>query len=181
MSILENSISVYIPYSLTLLMNTTNRTIAVLTVVFSMVTAVAAINFHSTAFAQSGFNAKLSGQEEVPPVQTQATGNAVFIPMGDSLHFIINATNLQGATAGHIHSGSLGENGPIVTTLFKFDSPQSEVNMENMFAADKLEGPMQGKQISELVTAMGNGSTYVNVHTAQNPNGEIRGQVSGGQ
>lgn len=61
MSKLENSISVHIPYSLTLLMNTTSKTIAVLTVVLSMITAVAAINFHSTAFAQSGFNAELSG------------------------------------------------------------------------------------------------------------------------
>ena len=162
-------------------MNTTNKTIAVLTIALSMLTAVVAINFHSTAFAQSGFNAKLSGQEEVPPVQTQASGNAAFIPMGDSVHVIINATNLQGATAGHIHSGNPGENGPIVVTLFKFDSPQNEVNLENMFAADKLEGPMKGKQISELVTAMGNGSTYVNVHTTQNPNGEVRGQISGGQ
>ncbi len=178
---MEKSISVYILYSLTSLMNTINKTIAVLTVALSMMTAAVAINFHSTAFAQNGLNAKLSGQEEVPPVQTQATGNAVFIPMGDSVHAIINTTNLQGATAGHIHSGNPGENGPIVLTLFKFDSPQNEVNIENMFAADKLEGPMQGKQISELVTAMDNGSTYVNVHTTQNPNGEIRGQISSGQ
>lgn len=99
--------------------------------------------------------------------------------MGDSVHSIITPTNLQGATAGHIHSGSPGENGPSVVTFIKFDSPRSEVNMENMSAADKLDGPMQGKQIYELVTAMGNGSTYVNVHTAQNPNGEIRGQISG--
>ena len=36
---------------------------------------------------------------------------------------------------------------------------------------------MKGKQISDLVTAMSNGSTYVNVHTESYPNGEIRGQV----
>ena len=36
---------------------------------------------------------------------------------------------------------------------------------------------MKGKQISDLVTAMSNGSTYVNVHTEKHPNGEIRGQV----
>ena len=36
---------------------------------------------------------------------------------------------------------------------------------------------MKGKQISDLVTAMSNGSTYVNVHTEKHPNGEIRGQI----
>jgi hypothetical protein len=36
---------------------------AVLILVFSVTTAVAAINFHSTAFAQCGFNGEHSGQE----------------------------------------------------------------------------------------------------------------------
>ena len=40
-----------------------------------------------------------------------------------------------------------------------------------------LEGPMKGKQSSDLATAMSNGSTYVNVHTEQHPNCEIRGQI----
>lgn len=162
-------------------MNSTNKTIAVLTVALSVITATVAINFSSTAFAQNGFNAKLTGQEEVPPVQTQATGSAVFIPMGDGLHYIINASDIQDVTAGHIHSGIQGENGPVIVTLFQFISPQNNVNTENMISADNLEGPMQGKQISDLVTAMNNGSTYVNVHTEQNPNGEIRGQIMGAQ
>ena len=36
---------------------------------------------------------------------------------------------------------------------------------------------MKGKQISDLATAMSNGSTYVNVHTEKYPNGEIRGHI----
>jgi hypothetical protein len=36
---------------------------------------------------------------------------------------------------------------------------------------------MQGKQISDLAAAMNNGTTYVNIHTEQNPQGEIRGQI----
>jgi len=36
---------------------------------------------------------------------------------------------------------------------------------------------MKGKQISDLSTAMSNGNAYVNVHTLQNPTGEIRGQI----
>ena len=45
-----------------------------------------------------------------------------------------------------------------------------------------LEGPMAGKALEvELANAIQNGQTYVNVHTVENPDGAIRGQiVSGG-
>jgi CHRD domain len=36
---------------------------------------------------------------------------------------------------------------------------------------------MAGKQLTDLAIAMSNGDTYVNIHTEQNPNGEIRGQI----
>jgi hypothetical protein len=86
------------------------------------------------------------------------------------------ATNIVGVTAGHIHLGAKGENGPIVVTLFKYDSPMNEVSENGTITADKLEGPMTGKQISNLASTGANGMLYVNVHTEQNPNGEIRGQ-----
>lgn len=41
-----------------------------------------------------------------------------------------------------------------------------------------LRGPMQGKDISDLITLMGNGSAYVNIHTDKYPKGAIRGQIS---
>jgi hypothetical protein len=88
----------------------------------------------------------------------------------------MNATNIEGVTAGHIHLGAKGENGPIVVTLFKYDSPMNEVSENGTITADKLEGPMAGKQISDLASTGANGMLYVNVHTEQNPNGEIRGQ-----
>ena len=162
-------------------MNSTNRTATILTVALSIITATIAINFVSTTSAQEELNAKLTGQEEVPPVQTEATGTVVFHPSEDSVHFIADASNIQGVTAGHIHTGNPGENGPPVVTLFKFDSPQNEVDLDDTITADTLEGPLQGKQISDLITAMSNGSTYVNIHTEQNPNGEIRGQIMSGQ
>jgi hypothetical protein len=55
----------------------------------------------------------------------------------------------------------------------------NQVSESGSITADKLEGPMAGKQLSDLTTAMSNGETYVNIHTEQNPNGEIRGQISG--
>jgi hypothetical protein len=36
---------------------------------------------------------------------------------------------------------------------------------------------MEGKTLEDLVAAMDSGETYVNVHTAEHPDGEIRGQV----
>ena len=119
----------------------------------------------------------LTGEEEVPPVQTEATGMAEITPMGpDSIAYNINATNIEGATAGHIHFGNAGENGPIVVTLFKYDSPMNQVSENGTITADKLEGPLAGKQISDLATAGANGTLYINIHTEKNPNGEIRGQ-----
>jgi hypothetical protein len=118
----------------------------------------------------------LSGSEEVPPVQTEATGVAEFIPGEDSVAYSVNATNIQGVTAGHIHLGERGENGPIVVTLFKYDSPMNEVSETGTITADKLEGPLAGKQLTDLGAAAANGTLYVNIHTEQNPNGEIRGQ-----
>ena len=46
---------------------------------------------------------------------------------------------------------------------------------------DMLEGPMAGKTLEgELANAMQNGQTYVNVHTIENPDGAIRGQIVSG-
>ena len=70
-------------------------------------------------------------------------------------------------TAAHIHSGKAGENGKVVVVLFKSDNATGPINgtfaQENFTAAD-LQGPMQGKSISDLVRAMQNGETYTNVH-----------------
>ena len=41
-----------------------------------------------------------------------------------------------------------------------------------------LKGPMQGKTLDDLAAAMDSGDAYVNVHTAEHPDGEIRGQIS---
>ncbi|MGI0002579.1 MAG: CHRD domain-containing protein [Nitrososphaeraceae archaeon] len=126
-----------------------------------------------------GFN--LTGSEEVPPVQTNATGMAgisAYTIAGDSIAYTVNATNIKDVTAGHIHFGKPGENGPIVFTMFKNDPPSNEVLETGTITADKLEGPMAGKQVSDLAFAGANGSLYMNIHTLENPNGEIRGTAS---
>jgi hypothetical protein len=163
------------------------KTLAIVAIAVVVVVVVGGVttNSISLAFAQGQkFMAKLSGQDEVPPTDSQATGMAEFTPMGtDSVMYSVNASNIQGVTAGHIHLSKQGENGPVVVTLFKYDSPMNQVSESGSFTADKLEGPWAGKQLSDAVTAMTNGETYVNIHTEKNPNGEIRGQItsSGGQ
>jgi hypothetical protein len=151
--------------------------------IFAITAAVAIVGItsgltNSLVAQEQKFVATLSGQEEVPPTNSQATGMAEFTVTGENAEYSVNASNIQDVTAGHIHSSKQGENGPIVVTLFKNDSPTNEVSETGSITADKLEGPMAGKQLTDLVTAMNNGDTYVNIHTEQNPNGEIRGQTT---
>lgn len=160
----------------------------VLTALVLMVVAIVgtvsiatSFNLDTPIFAMHELNGTLSGQQEVPPVDTQATGAAEFLPVlpnNETIDFSVNATGIEGVTAGHIHSGIQGENGPVVVTLFQFDPAQNEVSEQGTITADMLAGPMEGMSISDLLAAMKNASTYVNIHTEQNPDGEIRGQIT---
>jgi hypothetical protein len=177
----------------------------VIAVALGSATGITTDDITSSVFAQEQkfteygplqFTARLSAQEEVPPANSQATGTADFFdfppptleflrhfsePM---LEYVVNASNIEntGVTAGHIHSGKQGENGPVIATLWQYSirtsgSITNEVSETGFITARILEGPMAGKQLSDLVTAMSNGETYVDIHTERNPNGEIRGQL----
>jgi hypothetical protein len=134
------------------------------------------------------FVTNLSGDKEVPPVQTQATGTAGFSqPHLNNMTYGVQVQNIEGVTAAHIHQGKEGQNGPVVVTLFKADNqtgtgPVNGQLVGGTISNDMLEGAMAGKTLEgDLVKAIQNGETYVNVHTVENPNGAIRGQiVSGG-
>jgi hypothetical protein len=161
--------------------NNISSVLTITVLIAATITMICAITFsiHIALAQNEKFKAKLSGQEEVPPVQTTATGKAWFKPMQDKVWFKLNVTDMQGITKAHIHTGKQGENGPILVTLYKSDTPQSingKLSYGNI-TANLLEGPMKGKQISDLATAMSDGTTYVNVHTEKYPNGEIRGQI----
>jgi hypothetical protein len=163
------------------------------TVIVALVTITvgAIIDFPTSAFAgeeeqqQERFITELTGFEEVPPVNdTSAIGVAEFKLGQDNIMYTVNVTDIENVTATHIHSGQVGENGPIVITLFKEDTPTAAMTTgvlsEGNITATNLEGPMAGKLLSNLTSAMCNEQTYVNVHTQQNPNGEIRGQILNG-
>ena len=158
-----------------------------------LVSIATTTNFSNNAFAGTQtYNAQLSGDQEVPPTQSTATGMAKLqIPLSAisspqaTVKYTVNVTDIQNVTAAHIHTGKMGANGDVIVTLCKAETCTSAVSGSNLmltgsFNSTNLEGPMSGMQIEALATAMTNGETYVNVHTQQNPNGEIRGQISGG-
>jgi spermidine/putrescine-binding protein len=143
-----------------------------------------AVSINTTVYAQGSeqkFTAKLTSKEEVPPNDSPATGMAWVKPSEKEVGFKINVTDIDKATGAHIHLGEKGKNGPVVVTLFKSDTPTELKNGtlgEGNVTATNFEGPMKGKALNDLVTAMQNGSTYVNVHTTDMPDGEIRGQLA---
>ena len=109
-----------------------------------------------------------SRKNEVPShVDVTATGISGFIVnSGNSkVWYQIEAEGLKGVTQAHIHSGKAGENGPVVASLFKgnMDTVNGAL-VQGSITADKLEGPLNGKSISDLIDLFDDASAYVNVH-----------------
>jgi hypothetical protein len=130
--------------------------------------------------------AHLSGGEEVPPVDTKATGQAMFqlSPDGTELSFRLNVANIENVTQAHIHLAPAGENGGVVAWLYPDAPPQQLIPgrtqgtlAKGTITAGDLVGSFAGQGLDALVEAMEAGDTYVNVHTSQFPGGEIRGQI----
>jgi hypothetical protein len=117
---------------------------------------------------ETKFMANLTGAEEVPPVETSATGMAdiTWDAATKGLSWTIEFSGLSGpATAAHFHGPAApGENaGPVITI-------------------EDLESPSEGTATltDDQAAQLAGGQWYVNVHTEANPDGEIRGQVMEG-
>jgi hypothetical protein len=109
--------------------------------------------------------ASLSANSEVPPNSGNGTGTvtATYDTVSKKLSWKGSYSGLTGpATAAHFHSGELGKNGPVAVPIAPNTSP--------------FEGSatLTDAQATELLA----GKWYVNVHTATNKGGEIRGQVT---
>lgn len=136
--------------------------------------------------------AKLTGSEEVFPKSTKATGTAEFILEhdGKTLSYKISVKDIHSITTASINNGSKGENGPALATLFRSRTanpllgfvtekiPINGVLSEGTITSSNLQGPLKGKQVSDLANIMKDGQAYVNIRTKQYPKGEIRGQIS---
>lgn len=129
--------------------------------------AMVALLTASTAFAQVKMKADLTGAQEVPPVTTQAKGNAevAFDPASKKLSWTVNYSGLSGpATAAHFHGpAESGKNAGVAVPI-----PNQTTSPV------KGEATLTDAQAADLQA----GRYYVNIHTAANPGGEIRGQVT---
>jgi CHRD domain-containing protein len=135
------------------------------------------------------FGAKLGGKSEVPPVATQAVGGVGFNLSSDGNkmdYMIIAMTRSNGTfnvTSADVHQGKAGNNGPIIAKLGMGFCPGVECETpayigNGILDSSSLQGPLNGKPLSDMVSLIKNGEAYVNVHTKQHPEGEIRGQIS---
>lgn len=117
----------------------------------------------------------LNGSQLDPPVTTNATGTADITIRGSKCPTSASGQNCPqvfgtvttsgvAGTAAHIHQAAPGKNGPVVVPLTKAGD-NAWVVAPNTFITDAQ------------YTAYGEGQFYVNVHSAANPGGEIRGQL----
>jgi hypothetical protein len=106
----------------------------------------------------------LSGDQEVPPVKTSASGNGT-ITVGDdkSVSGSVTTSGIAG-TAAHIHDAAAGKNGPVAVPLTK--------TSDNVWSV-----PPGSKFNDAQYKSYKAGHLYVNVHSEAHKDGEIRGQL----
>lgn len=136
------------------------------------------LNLHTTANANGeirgqiipeedlGYAVGITGAQEVPAVSTNARATGFFMLQkhNGKLSFNIVADGLSGPITGiHLHRATAGSNGAVVEDLTSYVS------------GNRITGSVDP---ANYLNALMNDSIYVNIHTAANPNGEIRGQLN---
>lgn len=147
----------------------------------SMLIIIPFFSFNTASSEDNKYSTPLTGMEEVPPVNTTSTGMALFELVNNQIDFKVNVTNLDKIKAAHIHLGEFGQNGEIIAPLLNSSVPVDVQNgnlVEGKLTPTDLVGALQGKTINDLIQLFNNTRTYVNIHTEQYPNGEIRGQIT---
>lgn len=128
--------------------------------------SLAALMFTATCGTANAaaIEATLTGTQEVPPVETSASGTAKFMLKADrALSGSVKTKGVDG-TGAHIHEGAPGVNGGVLITLKKKNDHEWTV-------------PVGAKLTADQVTALKAGTLYVNVHSDAHQGGEIRGQL----
>lgn len=128
--------------------------------------------------------ANLNGGEETPILNTGAVGTVevtVDVPNQEIIVTLRVFNAPTPTTAGHIHIGPVGIAGPVVINF-----PAALNGRTGDFAMNFRVGPAQFvarpaigiNTMEDAMQAILNGNSYVNIHTMQNPGGEIRGQLN---
>jgi hypothetical protein len=143
--------------------------------------------FSDQAAAQTvRLRAELTGGEETPAALNTGMFGTVEVGVDEAnkeLSVTLRVFNTPtGTTAGHIHMGSKGTPGPTVLNF-----PAALNGRVGDFAMSFRLGDTPGvftprpalgiNTIEDVIQAVAGGNTYVNIHTTQNPGGEIRGQL----
>ncbi len=136
-----------------------------------MASALAALVLAAVSLAahRTVWTAALSSGQEVPKQvvrNTAAHGLFKATLSGTTLKWKLTFAKLTGpATAAHIHTAAKGKSGPVVVAL-----------------CGPCTSGMTGTTTvtASMLAAFKKHLLYVNVHTATNPNGEIRGQLAVG-
>ena len=125
--------------------------------------------------------AELTGAQEVPPVSTTAEGSARFAKVSNTrMTYRLMASSIDNVSATHIHLAPRGEDGPVVVDLRVPASCTVEgtsISCRGAFTSAQLDGSFEGRSLGALIREMRAGRTYVNAHTTDFPDGEIRGQI----
>ncbi len=149
------------------------------------IAGVCAVVFSAAAEAQTlTFTAALHGGNEVPGVSTGSAGTAtvtwdVATKAGT---YRVDVFNMPvGTTASHIHVGAPGVSGPVI---INFTVPaggiSNDYGLTGTFACSDLvpRAPQGINSCEDFEQALRLENTYVNVHSTNNPSGEIRGQLT---
>ncbi len=129
----------------------------------------AAVAGATPAKSPTKVSAQLTAKAEVPPQTVKSVkgkGSFTGTLTGNKLVWVLVFSGLSGpASAAHIHMGKAGKAGNVVVPLC---------------AGAKCKSGTHGTATltPAVLKALTSHGTYVNVHTAKNPNGEIRGQVT---
>jgi CHRD domain len=133
---------------------------------FAVVLMISAGCSTMAAETNEGVKVKLTGDQEVPPVKTAASGSGSFVISSDkSVSGSVTTTGIEG-TAAHIHDSVPGQtmcgakNGPVIIPLTK--------GPDNTWSA-----PAGAKLTDAQYASYRAGNLYVNVHSAANKGGEI--------
>jgi CHRD domain len=142
------------------------------------------------AHSQTEFTAMLSGAQEVPPINTDGTGDFEMKNQQGMITFSLNFSGLSSSlTVAHLHFAPTKVAGGVMIFLCggggQPDCPATtEGNITGTITAANVVGPTtQGIDVGDLdsaLEAVRTGLSYVNMHTTNFAGGEIRGQVRRG-